>query len=64
MSTKEFNRLQLQEIDRHKWIESEKAGKDLGVGAVLEWIHQHARQFREEYQARQKVISLLTEGKE
>jgi hypothetical protein len=26
---------------RHKWIESEKAGQDLGEGAVRQWVKQH-----------------------
>ena len=44
-----FNELQLREIERHKWIESEKAGRDLGEDAVFDWIRQHAVSFREAY---------------
>jgi hypothetical protein len=29
------------EADRHKWIESEKAGQDLGEVAVRQWVKQH-----------------------
>ena len=29
------------EIDRFKWIESEKAGHDLGESAVRQWIKEH-----------------------
>jgi hypothetical protein len=29
------------EIDRYKWIESEKAGFDLGEGAIRRWIKEH-----------------------
>jgi len=39
--------LQVREIQRHKWIESEKAGRDLGQDAVSDWIHRHAASFRE-----------------
>lgn len=42
-----YNELQLQEIARHKWIESEKAGRDLGQEAMLDWIHRYAASFRE-----------------
>jgi hypothetical protein len=30
-----------REENRHKWIESEKAGKDLGEVAVRQWVKQH-----------------------
>jgi hypothetical protein len=30
-----------QEIDRFKWIESEKAGYDLGECAIRRWIREH-----------------------
>jgi hypothetical protein len=29
------------EEDRHRWIESEKAGQDLGEVAVRQWVMQH-----------------------
>lgn len=30
------------EILKHKWIESEKAGKDIGFEkALMDWIHHH-----------------------
>ena len=29
------------EQDRYKWIESEKAGQDLGEVAVRQWVRQH-----------------------
>jgi hypothetical protein len=30
-----------QEVARFKWIESEKAGRDLGESAVRRWVQQH-----------------------
>ena len=30
-----------QEALRHKWIESEKAGRDLGQEAIRAWVRQH-----------------------
>lgn len=29
------------EADRFKWIESEKAGRDLGEGAIKNWVQHH-----------------------
>ena len=29
------------EADRFKWIESEKAGRDLGEGAIKRWVQDH-----------------------
>jgi len=29
------------EVARYKWIESEKAGRDLGESAVRRWVQQH-----------------------
>lgn len=46
LSLKEFNDLQMKEMDRHKWIESEKAGRDLGQTCHLEWIRYHGESFR------------------
>src|SRR5438876_7457834 len=30
-----------KEIQRYKWIESEKAGRDLGEAAVRRWVKEH-----------------------
>jgi hypothetical protein len=30
-----------KEADVHKWIVSEKAGYDLGVEAIKDWVHRH-----------------------
>jgi hypothetical protein len=30
-----------QEIQRYKWIESEKAGRDLGESAIRRWVKEH-----------------------
>lgn len=36
-----------QEILRHKWIESEKAGKDIGFErALLDWTRHHRANWR------------------
>jgi len=37
------------EILRHKWIESEKRGKDIGFErALLDWIRKHRQKWRSE----------------
>ena len=41
---------QREEILRHKWIESEKAHRDLGAEATLDWIRRYAAQWREWYE--------------
>ena len=36
-----------EEILRHKWIESEKAGRDIGFErALLDWIRNHREDWR------------------
>lgn len=37
-------------MEKHKYIESEKAGKDLGDSAFLDWIIKYAASFREEWE--------------
>ena len=41
---------QIHEMEKHKYIESEKAGKDLGDSALLDWIIKYAASFREEWE--------------
>ena len=37
-----------EEILRHKWIESEKKGKDIGFErALLDWIRKHRNSWRQ-----------------
>lgn len=47
---KEYMNDQIHEIEVHKWIESEKAGYDLGTSAVKDWISNHAKEYREEWE--------------
>lgn len=42
----EFTNAQLDEMRKHKWIESERAGRDLGQESCLEWIRLYAADFR------------------
>ncbi|MDX9754650.1 MAG: hypothetical protein RBU29_11840 [bacterium] len=35
-----------EEMARHRWIESEKRGIDLGIHAEMDWIKHHLRAFK------------------
>jgi hypothetical protein len=50
MDLEQYLKIQAQEIERHKWIESEKAGRDLGTEAAIDWIMKYADRFSEQYQ--------------
>jgi len=42
-----YNKAQIEEILRYKWLESEKIGQDIGeVRAAHEWIHKYSAEFR------------------
>ena len=48
---KEFQ-AELDEILRHKWLESEKAGRDIGFEqALTDWIVKHRSKWRKARQA-------------
>ncbi len=49
MDLDKFLELQTREIERHKWIESEKAGRDLGSEAVIDWILRYADRFSDQF---------------
>ncbi len=53
MTYHQFIQRQLEEIKRHKWIESEKAGHDLGEVAVVQWVEQYAEGFHREMVGKQ-----------
>ena len=59
---REFLVEEIQEIERHKWIESEKAGHDLGHDAIMEWVLKYAKQYRESYIKRKKLELLNTQS--
>lgn len=43
---KQVNREQKRQIEIYKWLESERAGRDLADKAVMEWIRKYAISFR------------------
>lgn len=51
---KDFMSAQIKEIEVYKWLESEKAHRDLGEDAVKEWIKKYAKEFREKWQKMSK----------
>ena len=52
MDLDEYLKVQAGEIERHKWIESEKAGGDIGFErALTDWIVKHRSKWRKERQA-------------
>jgi hypothetical protein len=50
MNQSDILRKELEEILKHKWLESEKAGYDLGDQAVWDWVEKYAYEFREYWQ--------------
>ena len=41
MDTEVLVKKQMEEMAKHKWIESEKAGYDLGDAAYLDWVDKY-----------------------
>ena len=40
---------QVSEMEKYKWLESEKAGFDLGQKALLDWVDNHYEKFTKSY---------------
>ncbi len=52
-----------QEILRHKWLESEKAGRDIGFEqALVSWVVHHRQQWRRERRACQRPAMAVVPG--
>lgn len=47
MNLRCYAEAQCEEMQKHRWIESEKAGHDLGESAYLDWVRKYAKSFRE-----------------
>jgi len=63
MDTKTLFKNQAEEARCYKWIQSQKAGHDLGENAVIEWVKKYAAKYREEYNDcfHQMVEMVITE---
>ena len=47
----------LNEINRYKWVESEKAGSDIGFErATREWINVHSKQYLSQHPGKSAVL--------
>ena len=45
-----FMKSQIIEIEKHKWIESEKVGHDIGNNnAANDWIEKYSKSYRNNY---------------
>ncbi|MDE1920872.1 MAG: hypothetical protein KGJ09_02520 [Candidatus Omnitrophica bacterium] len=52
----------LDEINRYKWIESEKSGKDIGFErACREWINSYAKQYLAQHPAKSAALWLRSQ---
>ena len=49
---------QREEILRHKWIESEKAQRDLGGEAAFDWILRYAAEWRKWYEEQHSTTEI------
>jgi hypothetical protein len=49
MDEKEFMQMQIEEIEREKWLQGERQGSDPGNDFVRQWILNHAKEFREKH---------------
>lgn len=58
MDAKTYCMNQIEEIKRFKWIESQRAGRDLGEEAVRKWINKNAKNYRDEYNKCLEDISI------
>ncbi len=51
------------EIDKHKWIESEKAGHDIGLElAMIDWVMKYKSGWKQYYIANQYSSSLIKDS--
>lgn len=51
------------EIDKHKWIESEKAGRDVGLEfAMIDWALKHRSGWKAHYMATHQTASVRKIG--
>lgn len=51
---KQYMSDQIKEMEIHKWIESERANRDLGEEALRDWIKKHAEEFRKKWEEEHK----------
>jgi hypothetical protein len=65
MDQKKICQNQVEEMKRHRWIESQKAGRDVGREAFEDWIKKHAEKYRKEYnETYEEMINRVTKSVE
>lgn len=67
MDFKNLCKNQVEEIKKYKWLKGVELGKDPGEQAVIEWINEHAKIYRKEYNQclaniSQKVFEAILPG--
>jgi len=55
--------LQREEMERHKWIESQRANHDLGEASLTEWVREYSAQFARYWRRTHVYIPLGREMK-
>ena len=55
---KKFLSKQKNEMEKYKWLESEKAGRDLGEVAIIEWVGKYAKNYRKKWVQHDLKIAL------
>lgn len=62
MDAKTLFKNQAEEAMKYKWIQSQKAGRDLGEEAVVEWVNKYAKEYRQEYnECFRSMVSIVKE---
>jgi len=63
---KEYNKAQVEEIKKHKWIESHKQNHDIGnFEASVDWVNKYAEAFRAHWEkTHMKIIFMLKQSAE
>ena len=58
------NKQALEEINRHRWIESEKAGYDIGFeSASMDWLEKFSSAWMQYHMPQRKSSAQSTSGK-
>jgi len=47
---KKYLQDQMEEAQKYKWLESEKAGRDLGEKAISDWVTKFGKKFRKKWE--------------
>jgi hypothetical protein len=67
MDLKQWCKNQAEQAKKHKWCKGVELGKDPGEQAIIEWVNEHAKAYRKEYNQclsniSQKVFEAIQPG--